>query len=253
MINDKKHSGSWKNSFLETFGAIYDESTWVCPNPVQKPAFQKFARNSKKADIFTSEELSRFFNDKTKWESEEVYLLFYVTAACGLRLGEARGLRVNQLMLDEQILLVNGFCKKDGFRTDYNKKGSGENKKLRLAPIPKIIAKKLNEYIMSRMLRENDFLFTDENGKPIPGYILRNRFLRMLKICRINPNGRKLCPHSLRFTYVTRMRRSLTAEDVRKIVGHNSVEMTSYYTRYSLEDLKTQMKETISSADKIFE
>lgn len=253
MINDKKHSGSWKNSFLETFGAIYDETIWFCPSPVPKPTFQKFARNSRKADIFTTEELNRFFSDKTKWESEELYLLFYVTAACGLRTGEARGLRVNQLMLNEQMLLVNGFCKNDGFRTDYNKKGSSENKKLRLAPIPKIVAEKLKEYILKKNLSGNDFLFTDGNGKPIPGYILRNRFLRMLRICRINPNGRKLCPHSLRFTYVTRMRRNLTAEDVRKIVGHNSLEMTSYYTRYSLEDLKAQVKETIGSADKIFE
>ena len=104
------HSGSWKNFFLETFGKIYDETIWVCKNPVVKPVFQKFARNSRKADIFTEDELITMFSNYELWDSYDEYLLFYTIYTCGLRLGEARALQVNQFIFDDGSNVVYAVC-----------------------------------------------------------------------------------------------------------------------------------------------
>ena len=66
LMNLTDKSGSWKNSFLEALNHIYKEAPWHCKYPVIKPDYPRFARNSKKADIFTSDELVRFF-DGTNW------------------------------------------------------------------------------------------------------------------------------------------------------------------------------------------
>ena len=42
--------------------------------------------------------------------------------------------------------------------------------------------------------------------------------------------------HSLRYTYVTRMRQLYDGELVRKMVGHAQIEMTDYYTRNELTE-----------------
>ena len=86
---------------------IYDETIWVCKNPVVKPVFQKFARNSRKADIFTEDELITMFSNYELWDSYDEYLLFYTIYTCGLRLGEARALQVNQFIFDENILKIH--------------------------------------------------------------------------------------------------------------------------------------------------
>jgi integrase len=48
-------------------------------------------------------------------------------------------------------------------------------------------------------------------------------------------DGRKLVPHSLRYTYVSRMRRELTAAELQPMTGHASVEMVDYYNRKVLD------------------
>ena len=51
LMNDS-HSGSFKNNVLDTIGTIYEETIWKCDITIPKPKFQRFSRNSKKADVF---------------------------------------------------------------------------------------------------------------------------------------------------------------------------------------------------------
>lgn len=246
-----KHSGSWKNFYLETFGNIYDETIWCCDKPVTKPQFQRFARNSRQSDIFSAEELNKIFDLKL-WNDYQEYLLFYITATCGLRLGEARGLKVNQFNFKEQYLLVNGFCKKNGFRTNYNKKGNENEKKYRVVPLTDECVLKVSNYIFQRHLAFDDLMFTFSN-KPISQDRLYRTFTSIVRNLNLNPDAtRKLVPHSLRFTYVTRMRTELPVEDVRKLVGHNSTEMTEYYTRPTLSELKPLIEKSKNVSNDVF-
>ena len=251
LQNHTHHSGSWKNFYLETFGNIYDETTWKCETSVPRPQFQKFARHSKKSDVFTIEELNKIFNVDL-WESYQEYLLFYITATCGLRIGESRALKVNQFYLKDQFLLVNGFCKKDGFRTNYNKKGNVNEKKYRVVPLTDDTVIKIAEYITSNHLLPDDFMFLNQ-GRPYSQNHLYKTFLNIIDELQLNPNNtRKLVPHSLRFTYVTQMRSELPVEDVRKLVGHNSVEMTEYYTRPTLSELKPLIEKSKIVSNDVF-
>jgi integrase len=252
LLKDKKHSGSWKNFYLETFGSIYDETIWKCDQQIVKPKFQRFARNSKKSDILTEEELFKLFGNSKKWNSYEEYLLFLILSACGLRLGEAIGLKVDQFLFDEKMLVINGFIKRSG-RTDYCKCGNQENKKYRCVPMSDKLIEKVKMYIQNKELSNNDYLFTDSNGITFAGDHLRIVLKKAMKNYNIDCTNRKLTPHSLRYTYVTRMRNVLSAEEVRKLVGHNSLEMTNYYTRVqSVEEMMESLKPTLSVINELY-
>ena len=250
LLNDRNHSGSWKNQYLETFCAIYDNTQWVCTKPVNRPVFTKFARNSKKADLLSTEELNLIISRRF-WEREQDYILFLLIASCGLRIGEARGLRRNQFLFNKKILVVDGFCKRNGERTNYNKKGSDENRKIRIVPIPDMTIKIVQNYIKTWLIGENNFLFM-MNGHPVRQEYLRSAFNRVLKRAGIQTKGRKIVPHSLRFTFVTRMRRNLDIETVQKIAGHASAGMTEYYTRFGIDEIFESMKQSIPVANMLF-
>jgi hypothetical protein len=79
-----ERSGSWKNSFLEVFGEIYDEALWQGISVV-KPSFQRFVRDSKKRDIFSTDELNRLFV-ADNFSSETFFLFFLVCLSAGMRL-----------------------------------------------------------------------------------------------------------------------------------------------------------------------
>lgn len=252
LLDDDKHSASWKNSYLSAFRQIYDETMYCCPQPVSAPDFQHFSRHSKKADIFTKEELLALFSPSA-WTCYDCYLAFLIIYSCGLRLGEARGLRVSQILTKERMLIINGFCKRKGDRTKYNKKGSETDSKIRAMPIPIDTFEKIQKYIAEKNLSQDDFLFLRKN-KPLTAEFLRAHFYKALKNAGINRDGqRKLIPHSLRFTYVTKMRRNLNIELVQKLVGHTSPEMTEYYTRFALQDLVATLKDSFPAVEKLFE
>lgn len=249
-IEDK--SGSWKNSFISTLTRIYDEANWKCNKAIPKPIFPTFARKSKKADILTTEELNAIFHEEL-WPNEREYLLFFCIASLGLRLGEARALKPKQFFWDINFMIVDGFCKNTGERTNYNKAGSDENNKYRVAPIPNELKLRLLSYIEKNNIRDEDFLFQRQYGLPMRQEYLEKTFERMLNNVGIDKGNRKLVPHSLRFTYVTRMRRNLTVEDVKKIVGHTSVKMTEYYTRAAIPEMVAGLQEALPAANLLFE
>ena len=233
LLKDNQHSGSWKNNFLDTFKCIYDETMWKCSRPIQCPKFQRFARQSIKPDIFTEDELNEFFNPLI-WDRYEYYLLFRTMAFCGLRIGEARALQKMQFNFENDILLINGFCKPDGIKTNYNKKGSSDNQKFRCVVIPQKLTEEIKPYIKN--MSDDDFIFS-KNNKPFSKDALDSYFRKILRLSEIDTNNKKYIPHSLRFTYITKMRKKLSVEQVQKLAGHSSIEMTEYYTRASVADM----------------
>jgi len=249
MTLDK--SGSWKNSYCEVLSKIYDEAIWQTNGAIQKPSFLRFARNSKKADVFSRRELSDFLNE-TLWTNKEFYLFFLCTATCGLRLGETRALRKKQFLFDKNVLVVDGFCKQNGERTNYNKKGSDEDSKMRVVILPTTTSLLMKQFIEKKSLLDDDFIFTKDD-KPIRQEFLESIFKSQLLKSGIEKDGRKLVPHSLRFTYVTLMRKNLDAETVQKLVGHSSVEMTDYYTRIAIPEMAESLQGAKPIADNLLD
>ena len=58
-----------------------------------------------------------------------------------------------------------------------------------------------------------------------------------LEFSEINVGKRIRTPHFLRYTYITRMRRDVAGETVKKIAGHTSMAMTDYYTRAAIPEM----------------
>ncbi|MDR0584002.1 MAG: site-specific integrase [Treponema sp.] len=269
-------SGKWKNRFLEILSEIYKEAPWYnCRVP--KPVFQRFAANTKKADIFTTAELDQLFRPEN-FLSYQFYLFFLLCLSGGLRLGEVRAIRSKQLIFDKKILIVDGFLKKNGTRTDHNKMGNTNNPKFRLVYLPEMTMEKMKMWINDNAIGPEDLCFTVD-GHPIRQEFAETVFYRALRAAGFIPaspqkekairgkgrqkqiraklapaDGRKLVPHSLRYTYVSRMRRELTAAELQPMTGHTSEGMVDYYNRRVLELALAAMPDAaLTAADTLFQ
>ncbi|MBO4320261.1 MAG: site-specific integrase [Treponema sp.] len=242
-------SNSWKNRCLTVISEIYEEYNWSHKRQIPRPKFPRFINNSTKSDVFTEEELTVFFNS-AYWTDKTCRLLFLLIAGCGLRLGEGRAVRKRQFQ--ENSLIVDGFISSTGRRTNYNKGGKNvSDGKIRVVPVPDRILSEVTDYLSLSDYLDDDYVFI-RHGKPLPQRYTESVFQRTLKKSGINVNGRKLVPHSLRYTYVTLLRRTSPVDDVRRLVGHTSASMTEYYTRPGLSDLLQNADNFKSTVDRIF-
>lgn len=260
-------SGSWKNNFLTVVGEVYTEAPFQGLPYIPTPVFPKFHRNTHKKDIFTTDELNLFFdenvwiemNDKHYAKNpqfneghEAIYLMFMCCIKCGLRIGEAIGTRVNQFLFDEGMFVVDGFYKHNQLvRTNYNKCGSEDDRKIRVVPLPLDFANIIQSYITQKHLSYEDYVF-QRYGKPIRKWLAEEWFRRVIELSGINVGNRILTPHSLRYTYITRMRRDVAGETVQKIAGHTSLAMTDYYTRAAIPEMVEAVKPAMEAANKLF-
>lgn len=267
FLADYKRSGSWKNNFLTVVGEVYAEAPFHNLPYVPIPQFPKFKRNSKKKDIFTVNELNIFF-DESLWINysnekylkfpqfneghKAMYLMFLCCIKCGLRIGEGIGTRVNQFLFDEKVFVVDGFWKHNSLiRTDFNKCGSIDDKKIRVAPLPEDFAIIIKKYIQENNLGPDDFVF-QRYGKPIRKWLAEEWFRNILTKSGIVVGKRILTPHSLRYTYITRMRRNVAGETVQKIAGHASINMTDYYTRAAIPEMVEAVQPAVVAANTLF-
>jgi integrase len=253
-----ERSGKWKNRFIEILGEVYSEAPWYDCR-ILKPAFSRFAANSKKSDIFTTAELDRLFKPEN-FPDYQLYLFFLLCLSGGMRLGECRAVRAKQIIQEKKVLIIDGFCKKNGTRTIYNKTGSPDNPKFRLVYLPENTLDKIGVWIDEKRIAPESFCFTMDGDRPLRQEYTERVFYRALQSAGIiprkepvkravngkgrqkqsrvkiaPPDGRRLVPHSLRYTYVSRMRRELSAADLLPMTGHSTEVMVDYYNRKVLD------------------
>jgi integrase len=231
----KKKSGSWKRNFLKVLREIYSEAAWYKVKIVT-PEFPKFAKRSKKADSFSTEELNALFKPEN-FPTYEYYLFFLCCLGAGLRLGEAAAVRRRQIIFEYKALIVDGFCRPNGERMRYNKKGTEENPRTRAVPLSEFIIGLLGEHIVKNGIGDEDFCFKSARDpkRPVCFRSAGRAFRSAIKKAKIEIGGRKLVPHSLRYTYVTQVRRELPAEIVMKMAGHTTENQTDYYNKKVLD------------------
>jgi integrase len=251
-----KRSGSWKNQYLSALNEVYQEGQFLgCK--IYKPNFPTIGKVHNKADIFTEAELERLFK-QCNFSPDLFFLFFLCSLSGGLRLGEARAMKAKQIVFDKKAVIVDGFLKDDGRRTIYNKRGSPEHPKLRVIPYPDFTLTLLRRYIEESAILPEDYVFSYQ-GKPVSKSLAEHTFTRALISAGIArdikslkekgywknghvqvkrdliPDGRRLIPHSLRYTYITRMSRDMDAHNLIKLTGHESTEMIDYYNRKNLD------------------
>jgi integrase len=181
-------------------------------------------RKTGRTGIFTEDELTRLFNPELYMD--KALRLFYVCCLTGaLRTGEARGLRVKQILFDREALIVDGFVRSDGTRTDYTRLRPEEHPKFRIVPLPDITLNLLREHLSERRVSENGFIFRGqkEPDKPVTAGYVQDNLKHIMKKAGIEPNGRKLMVQSFRFTAIMIIRQIIPADTAMKPVVHRNI------------------------------
>jgi integrase len=231
----KAKSGSWKRNFLKVLREIYTDAGWY-GSRVQTPIFPKFAKNVKKADVLTTEELNRLFKPEN-FPTYEAYLFFLLSVGAGLRIGEAAAVRARQVIFEYKALIVDGFCRPNGERMKYNKKGTEEHPRARAVPLSEFVIGLMRDHIVQNNIDPESLCFRSarDRGRAIGFRYAGRVFASALAKAKIETGMRRLVPHSLRYTYVTQVRRELPSEIVMKMAGHINIETTEYYNKKVLD------------------
>ncbi len=190
--------------------------------------------------IYTDDELARFFaqTDKCKYISEcpnrhlSMPIIFRMIYMCGLRLSEARLLRVADVDLKNGVLTINQ-SKKDNSR---------------LVPISDTLTERCQEFLKKAHPYPNpeDYFFYFTHGKPMTvGNIYKN-FRRFLWRANISHRGRGFGPriHDMRHCYAINCLKRWVKEGkdlmvylpiLKTYMGHDSFAETAYYLRLTAD------------------
>jgi integrase len=247
------HSGSWKNSFIENLNEVLEESKWYGAVLPAVPHFHRFVRNSRKPDILSTSDINRLFVPEN-FISYQFYILFLTAVSGGLRLGEVRALRPCQVDREKSMIVVDGFIRQNRARMTFCKKGSPSSPRYRVTVISSDVMSALCAYIDSLGIVDTDLVFT-KDGKFLRKEYCEDAFARALDRAEISESGRRYIPHSLRYTFVTRMMRNLDIDVVKTLAGHASVEQTEEYNRAGLSEKvrAAEKPEIADSANGLFD
>lgn len=231
-LKKKGLSNSTVNSYLSTFKQILNEAyrTGVInQNPGNK--ISPFKVVTKDKGILTDIEYYKLFSkvnlDKV-WESETFRTICLLASKTGMRIGEIRALKCENIYKDHIVV-------KHSFERGYELK-STKSGKLRKVPITEDIHSTLQEF----MNPENEYLFMGSKGKPISYFLITNKFYKALENIGIDKTQRKsrnITFHSWRHYFNSKLRISGVPDAIiRAVIGHSSIQMTENYTNIQLED-----------------
>lgn len=190
--------------------------------------------------IYTDEELKHFFSETEKchYSSEFPYrhlimpIFFRMVYTCGLRVSEARLLKVGEIDLDTGILTIN-HSKKDNSR---------------LVPVADSLLKRCIKYSDTVHLhsKQEEFYFSALGGKAMTiGNVYKN-FRRFLWGAGISHGGRGYGPriHDFRHSFCVHCLKKWSEQGknlmvylpiLRTYLGHDSFKETAYYLRLTAD------------------
>lgn len=190
--------------------------------------------------IYRDEELKRFFAETEKchyspeapWRHLIMPVFFRLIYTCGLRVSEARLLKVNDVDLDNGILTINN-SKKDNSR---------------LVPMSDSLTKRCLKYSTAVHQHSNldDYYFPAIDRKPMTiGNVYKN-FRKFLWRAGISHGGRGYGPriHDFRHSFCVHCLKKWSEEEkdlmvylpiLRTYLGHDSFKETAYYLQLTAD------------------
>ncbi len=147
--------------------------------------------------------------------------------SCGLRVSELISLRISQLYLDDEYIIVEG-------------KGN----KQRLVPISPQAITEINRYMLIRAMMpiktgEEDYLFLNRRGchmsRQMVFYIIRNA----CEACHIR---KTVSPHTLRHSFATHLlENGANLRAIQQMLGHESITTTEVYVHLDKHFLRQEV------------
>jgi len=252
LLLNLKLENSTKNKVLDTASIIFDmacKESIITKSPTEQ--ITRFSENAKHKDIFDIEELNILFPDNTEeliriWGSLTNAAFFTTLAHTGMRAGECRVLEWKDVLLDKNLILINKALKNDG---SIGKTKNGKDREAFITnKLKRILIKQKNgneeesPYVFPKMM-------TNLNDRNLYGKIHK----AALKSSGIEMNGRYLPPHSFRHTFNTILRNELGDDSaVRKLLGHQSPEMTEIYYNPSIVETSRLLRKHSQEINEIF-
>lgn len=194
--------------------------------------------------IYTVQELTKFFAETNKchYSSECPHrhlimpVFFRMIYMCGLRVSEARLLKVGDVDLENGILSIH-HSKKDNSR---------------LVPMSEVLAERCRRYalIVHSFSKDADYVFPALGGSPMTITNVYRNFRRFLWRAGISHGGRGKGPriHDFRHTYAVHCLKKWVEQEkdlmaylpmLRTYLGHETFEEMAYYLRLTADVFPT--------------
>ena len=202
--------------FALSRGLVTHDPSYVVKGPKKQKPLPQFVRE---------EEMNRLLDTPQMWEegfaglrARTIIILFYET---GIRLAELIGLDVTDVDFAAHQIKV-----------------TGKRNKQRIIPFGAELEAVLREYITQRndQLQVDQALALSDKGKRMTRSQVEKIVKRHLSL---TTTLKKRTPHVLRHSFATAMlNNGAGLEDVRLLLGHESVATTQIYTHTTFEQLK---------------
>jgi integrase len=215
-----------------------ENNEYIPSNPVKKVRIP--ANKNREVEPLTIEEVKRLLETYRDTPSSA---RLHIALLCGLRQGEALGLRWHDIDLvngvlevRNQVQMIDGKLQLTGLKTERSRRslvlttGSLESLKKQ----KEIIDQMKSLYGID--WKENDLVFPAADGSPKPATIDFNEWKRALRLCGIKP--RRL--HDARHTAATLMYgQGIGIEVISRALGHSSSAITSkLYVHSAIQPLR---------------
>ena len=185
------------------------------------------AGEEKQRQALSPQQAAVFCSAAADHEFEQVYLLMLAT---GLRIGEALGLRWQDLELErarlhvrQQMTVLPGQLV--SFTAPKSKSG---RRTIPLIPAAIQALERQRARVQSYPVRAlNDLVFVDEQGNPLVGRVVEYKFKELLRVAGLPTT---FTPHSLRHSTATYlMAVGAPPKVIMELMGHSSLSMTMGY------------------------
>lgn len=207
-------------SFLKITGKVKD-------NPAALLKMPKLGKHF--PDILTVEEIDAMEAaiDVSTYEGCRNRAIVEVMYSCGLRVSEVVSLRISNLFLQEEYIMVEG-------------KGS----KQRLVPISETAITLIRDYLVVRgdvnvKSDAEDILFLNRRGSGMSRVMIFYIVKDLCEQCGIHKN---ISPHSLRHSFATHMLEGgANIRAIQQLLGHESISTTEIYVHIDCSYLRREV------------
>ena len=218
---------------LQNFYDYLDSQGIIANNPFSKLKF-KFRQERRLPKTLSINEVSRLLNcfdidydTLSEFRKKQLIrdaALMDLLISTGIRIGEAAGITLDDIIPNERTILIHG-----------------KGRKQRLIYISSPITwERLSVLIKERKKAQGSHIFVNRNGQPLSIYGIENVYRKYAEKAKINA---KSTPHYLRHTFATNLlANGADLRSVQEILGHASVATTQIYTEVTTNRKKQVLK-----------
>jgi len=184
---------------------------------------------SRLPSVLTVDEIDRMIGaiDLSKPDGQRNKAIIEVLYGCGLRVSELVNLKISELYLEEQFLMV-----------------IGKGNKQRLVPISSVAIKEIEKYNYDRIQLhikkgEEDILFLNRFGHRLTRVMV---FYIIKKHAGLAGITKTISPHTLRHSFATHLLEGgANLRVIQEMLGHESITTTEIYTHLDTDYLRSEI------------